>query len=319
MEFVKKIFETLDKLFYKSYNEKIEIEGSDEISIIDDVKYCKDLKDYAMDLYFNEKIKTKKPVVLYIHGGGFVAGGKKYRKGISLWYATKDFFVVNADYGLSPEYQFPDQIKHLCKVLDWIKANEKKYNLDLKKIVVSGDSAGAYFSAMLACVCESRALQRKLGVETDLHLAGVILNCGLYDLRSILEKKIAFKINDVIFESYTGTKKENLEEYEFKKLCSPLELVNKRFPPTFLIYAEKDIFCAGQAEILAEKLSEKDIYFEKFFSTSPFVNHCFSLDLKNKSSELVMALQEGFLEKIKKGRMPRKMSKASSQIQSIKK
>ena len=312
MEFIKKIFETLDKMFYKTFNEKIEIDGSDRISVFNDVKYFDAVQDCNMDLFYDESIKTKRPIVIYIHGGGLVAGGKEFRRGISLWYATKGFFVANADYGLSPEFKFPAQIEHLSKLFVWLKNNQKKYNLDLKKIIISGDSAGAYFAAMLACLSESKALQRKLGITIDLRLAGVVLNCGLYDLRSILEKKLAFGLTEAIFESYTGTKKKDVELYRFKKICSPLELINKRFPPTFLIYAEKDVFCAGQAERLSEKLEEKDIYFEKFYSTSPFVNHCFSLDLRNKTAAQAMALQEEFLQKIKKGKMQRKMSKVKS-------
>lgn len=310
MDFAKLIFEAMDKMFYKAFNESIEIEGSEKITVLSDEKYVNgDGSDCVMDLYYDENIKTKRPVVFYIHGGGFVAGGKEFRKAIALWYATKGFFVVNVNYGLSPECVFPKQITDLVNALNWLKKNEKKYNLDLEKIVVSGDSAGAYFSAMLACVCESKALQKRLKVETDLHFSATVLNCGLYDLDSILNKKLVFGLNDLIFESYTGIKKEDVENYQYKDLCSPLKLLNKKFPPTFLIYAEKDIFCSGQAELLAEKLKEKDIYFEKFYSTSPFINHCFSLDWKSKSTELVMTLQEGFLEKVKKGNLPRKKSK----------
>lgn len=315
MDFAKILFETMDKMFYKSFNESVEIDGAENISIFSDKKYSKSKKfDASMDLYFDEKIKAKRPVLLYIHGGGFVAGGKEFRKAIALWYATKGFFVVNVNYGLCPECVFPEQIRHLVSALNWIKKNEKKYNLDLKKIVVSGDSAGAYFSSMIACVCESKALQRRLKVETDVHISAVVLNCGLYDLDSILTKKRAFGLNDKIFESYTGSKREDLEKYEYKELCSPLKLINKSFPPVFLIYAKKDIFCSGQAELLAEKLKKKDIYYEKFYSTSPFINHCFSLEWKNKPAELVMTLQESFLEKVKKGELPKKLSDTMTTI-----
>lgn len=314
MDFVKAFFETMDKLFYKSYNESVEIVGADKITILNDKKYSQTKKfDCSMDLFYDKSIKTKMPVVLYIHGGGFVAGGKEFRKAIATWYATKGFFVINVNYGLSPDCKFPEQIKHLGSALNWIQKNEKKYNLDLKKMVVSGDSAGAYFSAMMACVCESRKLQEKLGVKTNLHFCACVLNCGLYDLKSVLDKKVMFGLNNKVFESVTGTKTEEAENYEFKKLCSPLTLLNKSFPPSFLIYAEKDIFCAGQAESLAEKLTEKDVYFETYYSTSPFVNHCFSLELKKKPSEIALALQEKFLEKIKSGELPRKLSRSKQE------
>ena len=315
MDFAKILFETMDKMLYKSYNESVEIEGAENITILNNEKYCK-IKNFVcdMDIYYDERIKTKRPVVLYIHGGGFVAGGKEFRKAIALWYATRGFFVLNVNYGLSPDCVFPEQIRHLISALNWVKKKEKKFNLDINKIVVSGDSAGAYYAAMLSCVCESKVLQKRLDVETDLHFTAAILNCGLYDLESILNKKLVFGLNDSILEAFTGTKKEEIDNYEYKDLCSPLKLINKSFPSTFLIYAEKDIFCSGQAEQLSAKLIEKDIYFEKFYSTSPFINHCFSLEWKNKPAELVMTLQESFLEKVKRGELPKKLSKSTSII-----
>lgn len=314
MDIAKVIFETMDKLLYKAYNEAVVIDGAEKITILNDKKYSRTKKfDCSMDLYFDKAIKTKRPVMFYIHGGGFVAGGKEFRKAIATWYATKGFFVMNVNYGLSPDCKFPEQIKHLTNALNWINKNADKYNLDINKIVVSGDSAGAYFAAMMACVCKSKTLQKRFGVETNLCFCASILNCGLYDLKSALGKKLLFGLNDKIFQSVTGTKKTEIENYEFKNFCSPLSLVTKSFPPTFLIYAEKDIFCAGQAEMLADKFESKDIYFEKFYSTSPFINHCFSLEWKNKPAEIAMVLQEKFLEKIKQGSLPKKLSKAKNE------
>ncbi len=311
MDLAKAIFETMDKLLYKSYNESVVIDGADKITVLIDKKYSNTKKfDCKMDIYYDKDTNTKRPIVFYIHGGGFVAGGKEFRKAIATWYATKGFFVMNVNYGLGPECRYPEQIRQLTTALNWIEKNKEKYNLDTKKIVVSGDSAGAYFSAMMACVCESKSLQEKLGVKTNLHFCACVLNCGLYDLKSVLKRRIAFNLNNKIFESVTGAKKNEIDSYEFRNFCSPLSLVNRSFPPSFLIYAEKDIFCAGQAELFAEKLESKDVYYEKFYSTSPFINHCFSLEWKNKPAEIAMVLQEKFLEKIKKGELPKKLSKS---------
>lgn len=301
------IFKAIDRVLDKSQNEAVEIADGDKISIINDIKYSRTKKFNAvLDVYFDAEIKTKRPVMFYIHGGGFVAGGKEYRKAIALWFAVQGYFVVNVNYGLSPECVFPEQLKHLASALNWVEKNQGKFNLDLKKIVVSGDSAGAYYAAMFACLTESEELQKNLKIKTNLHFAGTVLNCGLYDMKSVLEKRLAFGINEKIFEEYTGIKKEMVNDYEFKDCCSPLSVVNDSFPPTYLIYAEKDIFCSGQAERFAEKLDELGVYFESFCSTSPFVNHCFSLEWKSKPAQRANIIQAKFLEKIKNGEMPRK-------------
>lgn len=304
MDITKVVFETLDKLLDKSYNENPEIQNLENIEVIYDEKYSDD-KNCNMDLYRDVTLNGRLPVVLYIHGGGFVAGGKEFRRTLARWYASRGFFVLNVNYGLCPDCVFPEQIKNLADVLAWIKKNAKTYNLDLDKLVVAGDSAGAYFASMLACVTEDEKLQKKLGVKTDLHFVGAILNCGLYDLKSILDRRLALGLNNKIFEAFAGIKKEDIYEYEYKDTCSPLKMVNKKFPPTFLIYAKKDVFCAGQAEKLEKKFIEKNIYYESFYSTSPFLNHCFSLEWKNKSTEKVMDLQSLFLEKIKNGELPK--------------
>lgn len=312
VDITKVVFEAIDKIFNRSQNEKVEIDGGEKITVLKDLRYSRTKKFQAlMDCYYDSSIKTKMPVILYIHGGGFVAGGKEYRKALSTWFAVQGFFVVNVNYGLSPDCVFPEQIKHLVAALNWIGKNGKKYNFDLNKIVVSGDSAGGYFSAMLACVTESHRLQEKLGVKSNLHFCAAILNCGLYDMKSILSKRMPLNLNNKVFESYTGIKKEEVEHYKYKDCCSPLSIINRSFPPTYIIYAEKDVFCSGQAERLIKKFDEKGIYFESYQSTSLFANHCFSLEWKGKAAERANFLQAKFLEKVKNGELPRHQSETT--------
>ena len=180
--------------------------------------------------------------------------------------------------------------------------------------MVSGDSAGAYYAAMLACLSTSKKLREQLKIDINIKFAGAVLNCGLYDLKSVLEKRLAFDLNGKIFESYTGIKKEDVDEYQYKDCCSPLNFINKLFPPSFIIYAEKDLFCAGQAEKLMEKLEKKDVYYECFGSTSPLVNHCFSLEWKSKQAQRANFLQAEFLKKVKTGKICKKLSCAKMRI-----
>ena len=56
------------------------------------------------DTYHIPREEGKYPVMLYIHGGGFVAGDKKFRRGVSKWYAQTGLYVFNVNYGLCPAY-----------------------------------------------------------------------------------------------------------------------------------------------------------------------------------------------------------------------
>lgn len=312
MDITKVVFEAIDKIFDKSQNRSVEIDGAEKITTVKDIRYSRTKKFNALlDIYYDKEIKEKKPVMFYIHGGGFVAGGKEYRTALSKWFAVQGYFVANVNYGLGPDCVFPEQIKHLVSALNWVGKVAKKYNLDTDKIVVSGDSAGAYFSSMMACITGSDKLQQKLGVKTNLKFCATILNCGLYDMKSILSKRMALDLNGKVFESYTGIKKDEVENYKYKDCCSPLSMIHKSFPPTLIIFAQKDVFCAGQAERLIKKFEDKDIYYESYMSTSIFANHCFSLEWKGKPAERANELQSMFLKKIKDGELSKHQSQTS--------
>ncbi|MEG1663205.1 MAG: hypothetical protein RR338_04385, partial [Clostridia bacterium] len=121
--------------------------------------------------------------------------------------------------------------------------NAEKYNLDLDKIIVSGDSAGGYFGAMLAAITINKDIQKRLGIETDLHFGATILNCGIYDVGQALSAKVPFKLGEKILWDFAHIKKAEFDTYEWKEICAPIDFVTPAFPPSFITYAKKDFFC----------------------------------------------------------------------------
>ena len=108
--------------------------------------------------------KEKYPVLFYIHGGGFVAGDKRYRRGVSKWYAAKGICVFNVNYGLCPKYCYPEPLAHLVKAMNKACEMTNELNLDIDKFFVSGDSAGAYLCVYLAAMRKNAAIARAAGV-----------------------------------------------------------------------------------------------------------------------------------------------------------
>ncbi len=279
------IFKAIDKLFDKQQNRKKLIrEYSDGIKISKDVSYADD-KACTLDTYFKPNNGEKYPVMFYIHGGGFTAGDKHYRRAQSLWYAHNGLFVVNANYGLAPEYKFPAPITQLFDALNWICDNAENYNLDLDKIIISGDSAGAYFSGMLAVISTNPSLQERYGVSTKAKLSAAVLNCGIYDLEKALGQKVLFNLAECLLIDLTGCKLANLKEYEYLDVCSSIGYVNEKFPKSFITYAGKDFFCGGQSETLIEKLNKLGVYCESYGSKKFMDNHCYSLGWNTKCAK----------------------------------
>ena len=314
MDIAKIIFETLDKFCDKSQNNAVVFDGADKIFVKTDVVYNTRIPEPCVLDYYKPDGEGPFPVIFYIHGGGFMAGDKDYRKALGTWFALQGFFAINVNYGLSPDYVFPKPVKHLFSALNWVVRNAEKLNLDLEKITVAGDSAGAYYALVMACVSENENLQKMLSVNPKVSFVASILNCGIYDIKKALDGKFLFDLNKKVFQATTGITDKEYLKYKYRQFCSPINFVTRAYPPTFLFYAEKDLLCKGQAEELIERFDENDIYFESFCSTSVLDNHCFSLDWKNKTAQAGNRMLEDFLLKLKNGDLPRRQSETTIYI-----
>ena len=212
MTFAQFLFVAIDKLFDGAQNNKRMLRFKDvKFDIETDIAYGTDDAE-KLDTYVVKKDSDEKyPVFFYIHGGGFVAGDKHYRRGLARWAANKGFFVVNVNYGLGPKDLFPKGIQHLVHALNWVGENAEKYKLDLDNMCVSGDSAGGYYSAMLACVSTNKALQERFGVETNLRFRTAMLDCGIYDVGEALGQKMPFNLTDKVLVDFSGIHVKDLD------------------------------------------------------------------------------------------------------------
>ena len=304
MSLQKFLFVAIDKLYNPFQNERKMTKFKDvDFDIKTDIVYDESAPSACtLDIY-SVKREGKYPVLFYIHGGGFVAGDKHYRRALSRWAANMGYFVVNVNYGLCPDYKCPTPHRQLVAALNWVGANAEKYNLALNRMIVSGDSAGGYYAAMLACICLNKGLQDKMGVSTDLRFGGAVLNCGIYDVATALKNKYPFDLGGKLLKDFAGIRKDEVENYEWKDLCSVLGFVNEDFPVSFLTHAQKDIFCGGQADALMKILNVKGVHNEEFHSTGLLDNHCFSLNWKSKAARKNNDLVADFRKRFAEGRI----------------
>nr|WP_319510636.1 alpha/beta hydrolase [uncultured Draconibacterium sp.] len=94
------------------------------------------------------------PLVMYIHGGGFVGGDKSRYYGSEDWVRLLDAGIsiacINYRYMTEPPYGILGSMNDSKRCLQYIRANAEKYNLDKNRIACSGGSAGAGTSLWLA-------------------------------------------------------------------------------------------------------------------------------------------------------------------------
>jgi len=91
------------------------------------------------------------PIVVYLHGGGWMVGtrtDREYQRTVPL--AAHGFIVVSADYRLSGVAKFPAPLNDARRALLWLKSRAADLGGDAGRIAVSGGSAGAHLAALLA-------------------------------------------------------------------------------------------------------------------------------------------------------------------------
>ena len=93
---------------------------------------------------------TALPAVLYLHGGGWVAGGSyTHHRLVADLAVEAGVAVVFPMYALSPEARYPTALEQAYATVRWVCADGRDYGLDPTRIAVAGDSAGANLAIAL--------------------------------------------------------------------------------------------------------------------------------------------------------------------------
>ncbi|MDE7463960.1 MAG: alpha/beta hydrolase [Clostridiales bacterium] len=291
----KTVFKAIDVIFGPPQNACPYI-NDDNVGSIDcetDVVYDSANSNVCTADVYRVKSEEKQPAVILIHGGGFSAGDKKCRMGLSRYFAVNGFTVFCVNYGLSPEYKFPEPILHLVSAANFVYDNAERFNVDRDRIIVAGDSAGAYYASILATISTNNDYAAAYDRKIKFKISGAILNCGVYNLDAFLEAKNALNIDEGILVNFAGIGKEDFDSYKYRDFCMPFDYITRAFPPTFLIYAPGDFFCKNQGEIMKSKLEEQGVYFECYAARHNSSIHCFSLNWRGEdafaANELLMS------------------------------
>lgn len=102
-------------------------------------------------LYRPKGLHTKSPVLLWFHGGGYILGTPEQDEASSTAFARDlGIVVASVDYRLAPEHPSPAAVEDAYAAFTWLVHNARKLNIDPKRIVVGGVSAGAGLAAALA-------------------------------------------------------------------------------------------------------------------------------------------------------------------------
>lgn len=118
-----------------------------------DLSYpTRDGESLAVRIYTPSTASTEPlPVMVFLHGGGFVVGSLDSHDGICREFCQRTpCAVVAVEYRRAPEYKFPTALHDAADALAWLAMQAAALNLDTTRLALAGDSVGATLASVLA-------------------------------------------------------------------------------------------------------------------------------------------------------------------------
>jgi len=153
----------------------------------------------VVDLYLPPKGKaaTPKPLIIYIHGGGWVAGHTRQAAALSNFpgvlarLASEGFVVASLEYRLAAEARYPAQLQDVRAAIRFLKTNAGNYGIDPAKVALWGGSAGGHLAALGATTCGVAEIDDKPQPKGSECVQGAAIWYGVFDYSTIIAPMIA--------------------------------------------------------------------------------------------------------------------------------
>jgi len=215
-----------------------------------------DQTQVRLRIYKPETTPAPTPVLLWMHGGGYVIGRPEQDDASCVQYVRDlGITVVSVDYRCGPKHPFPAGLDDCHAALTWIASHAQELNIDANRIAVGGNSAGSGLAAALAQLAHDRQ---------EIKLAFQLLIYPMLDDRTVLRTDIDdssnitwhHKDNQFGWESYLGQEcgLENVPAYSVPARRADLS----GLPPAWIGVGSLDIFHDEDAAY-AQRLKECDV------------------------------------------------------------
>lgn len=269
-------------------NLALEQKVPDGVMAITDQLYDHTATGNRLDVYFPDHTPKDKPlpVIVWIHGGGWVSGNKNQVANYCKIVAGKGYTVIGLDYTIAPERKYPTPIRQTLDALRYIYENAARFHADTSTLFLAGDSGGAHIAAQTANVLCVPSYASLLGLASSIpadHLKGLLLYCGAYDAEYIdLEGPFGGFLKTVLW-SYSGRR--DFKNDAFFKTASVINYVTPDFPPSYISAGNADPLLP-QSLAFARKLRALSVQVDTLFfpdTQQPALGHEYQFRLGEKA------------------------------------
>jgi acetyl esterase/lipase len=180
------------------------------------------------------------PVMVYVHGGAWMAGDKR-EQGKPMLYelALAGWVCVTVNYRLSPKATWPDHVVDVKRALAWVHQHIAEFGGDPSFVAVSGGSAGGHLAALVALTAGDPAFQP--GFEAaDTSVAAAVPFYGVYDMTADPESTGRYGRGLQMIVEREVMKTDIAGHRELFEAASPTYRVRGDAPPFFVLHGSND-------------------------------------------------------------------------------
>ena len=253
----------------------------DDIIRFDDISYGPDPVWNLLDVYRPRAAEGPLPVIIDVHGGGWVYGDKFVYQYYCMELAQHGFAVVNFSYRLAPENVFPASMQDM-------------------------DAVVRFVLSMYSNMCTDNNYAKTLGVipPEGFVPSAVVLNCGVYDICEMLkDQNPSVLLLKPLVRDLLGVKAipETLSAEQDALLC-PVKYINGRFPAAFVMTAIGD-FLVRQPECILPQLERNGVRhaFKVYGSEENKLHHVFHCEIRTAEAKQCNDEEMAFLLDFVKG------------------
>ena len=231
-----------------------------------------------MDIYLPPREQGPRPLIVYVHGGAYIAGNTRHGGALANFpaalatLAAEGFVVASVEYRLSSEAPFPAQEQDLRAALRFLKSNAEHFGIDPERTGIWGGSAGGHLAAMTALSCGDASLD-VAGTEAPAGsecVQAAVIWYGLFDWTAFTKDRQPESLGGLATllgcDGYCGA-----ADYP---PASPVTYMDASDPPMLLIHGDEDtIIPVAQSHLGEERLRAARVQVESIYI--PEVDHSF--------------------------------------------
>jgi acetyl esterase/lipase len=210
--------------------------AANEYQVIPNVTYLTASNvELKLDVYQRRGVTTPQPTVIYMHGGFWVAGNKEGATMALMPWLEMGYNVVNVEYRLGRVALAPAALEDCFCALRFLSDQAKTYNIDVNKIIVTGESAGGHLALSLGIIPgESAGLDRECAGSPLPKVAAVVNWFGVADVADVIDDG-PHKANAAArwFGSMPNRD-------EIARRVSPLTYIRAGLPPIMTVHGDAD-------------------------------------------------------------------------------